>query len=680
MKVQIYLSERKKNLIKLVVRILIPILTGSFFSLLVPVETRCSDSPYSIGAKRVKLFKPVKNIAARLDIDYEDFEPVRITNELVLHEALGDPEENKKFIKRPARLSEELGIKRHLLSITVLSPDEYRQRARFITETLGDNFDDMVFVIYTQNHHLSMIDGINTILLPDVGTRSQNEQILMELVSTDFADQFNFIFISNGAKLGTYQMKSFLEDKMSYREELFGSNLDSGILYTTKILRERKEELVSKCQTGLNSGWKVESWLVSCLKKINDPAILLTPLLPQTLLGSFENIASAQKASIASEIESLREKLTEIEVSMHSMTAPEVTQQAEEMNQILYRDLLPATRWDVLEWKYFEEDELFSCQSQEVKCPFPNWLESELADAKNFIHSISAHSCLSSDSITISGYYATLNDHTRYLLDFDGPECEASMRFDLIRKTIGFELVNALEFSQAPMPLIVLLFVSSHNVDYLPKFLNTLQSFQTDDIELLPIFISNPKTSYRAAKDRLAKSGLALVNKNAESADFTWHFTSSGNGLRLLPSQEQKYLKTLLDGINEDAAFITLEPSDLISEDLLESCRKNAAKENLSTVNIGFQLFGRKFREGKDQEIAKNEGIFHAINEKTLCSRISHLTTSSKKLRILDPSLRFRSIVFNCNESSLSNKCIKIQSKALGKRSSLGKWYTENSL
>ena len=209
-----------------------------------------------------------------------------------------------------------------------------------------------------------MIDGINTILLPDVGTRSQNEQILMELVSTDFADQFNFIFISNGGKLGTYQMKSFLEAKMSYREELFGSNLDSGILFTTKILRERKKELVSKCQTGLNSGWKVESWLVSCLKKINDPAILLTPLLPQTLSGSFENIASAQKASIAAEIENLREKLTEIEVSMHSMTAPEVTQQAEEMNQILYRDLLPATRWDVLEWKYFEEDELFSCQSQ----------------------------------------------------------------------------------------------------------------------------------------------------------------------------------------------------------------------------------------------------------------------------------------------------------------------------
>ena len=72
---------------------------------------------------------------------------------------------------------------------------------------------------------------------------------------------------------------------------------------------------------------------------------------------------------------------------MYSMTAPEVTRQAEKMNQILYRDLLPSTRWDVLEWNYFEEDELFSCQSQEVKCDFPAWLESEISDAKRYVKS-----------------------------------------------------------------------------------------------------------------------------------------------------------------------------------------------------------------------------------------------------------------------------------------------------
>jgi len=54
----------------------------------------------------------VKNIAARLDVDYEDFEPVRITDELILQEAFGDPEKNKKFIKRPAHLADELEIKR----------------------------------------------------------------------------------------------------------------------------------------------------------------------------------------------------------------------------------------------------------------------------------------------------------------------------------------------------------------------------------------------------------------------------------------------------------------------------------------------------------------------------------------------------------------------------------------
>jgi hypothetical protein len=168
---------------------------------------------------------------------------------------------------------------------------------------------------------------------------------------------------------------------------------------------------------------------------------------------------------------------------MHSMTAPEVTRQAEKMNQILYRDLLPSTRWDVLEWNYFEEDELFSCQSQEVKCVFPAWLKSEISDAKIYVDKISEslRNCLSTS--TLSGYYATLNDHTRYLIDFDGPNCDASMRFDLIRKTTGFELVNKLEFSHARMPLIVVLVVSKHNVDFLPKFLNALKTYKSKNLK-----------------------------------------------------------------------------------------------------------------------------------------------------------------------------------------------------
>jgi len=55
-------------------------------------------------------------------------------------------------------------------------------------------------------------------------------------------------------------------------------------------------------------------------------------------------------------------------------------------------------------------------------------------------------------------------------------------------------------------------------------------------LELLPVFITNPTTTFRSAKDRLAKSGLALVNKNAASADLTWHSTSSGSGLKLTNS------------------------------------------------------------------------------------------------------------------------------------------------
>jgi len=196
---------------------------------------------------------------------------------------------------------------------------------------------------------------------------------------------------------------------------------------------------------------------------------------------------------------------------------------------------------------------------------------------------------------------------------------------------------------------------------------------------LLPVFITNPRTTFRSAKDRLAKSAFTLVNKNAATADFTWHSTSTD--VLFEANKRADFFKFLFEGINKDSAFITLESSDIITKELLESCSRIASKENLSTVNIGFQFFGRKFRESVNNEIAKNEGVFNGVNEKTVCSTISNLKkTQSKELRILEPNLRFRSLVYNCSELSTSNDCVKIQSKALGKRSSLGKWYMENSL
>ena len=127
---------------------------------------------------------------------------------------------------------------------------------------------------------MNMVEGINTILLPDVGSKSENEQILMELISTDFANQFDFIFISTGENLGVFQMKGFLEKQVSYREKIYGSTFDSGVLFSTKILNSRKEEIMSTCQKGLFNGRRGESWLVSCLKKIDDPMISVQPLLP----------------------------------------------------------------------------------------------------------------------------------------------------------------------------------------------------------------------------------------------------------------------------------------------------------------------------------------------------------------------------------------------------------------
>ena len=52
-------------------------------------------------------------------------------------------------------------------------------------------------------------------------------------------------------------------------------------------------------------------------------------------------------------------------------------------------------------------------------------------------------------------------------------------------------------------------------------------------------------------------------------------------------NKREAYLKVLFEGINKDSAFITIEPSDIISEELIDSCSRIASKENLSTINIG---------------------------------------------------------------------------------------------
>jgi len=169
---------------------------------------------------------------------------------------------------------------RDLLSITILTEDDYLERAEFITKILHDNFDDMVFVIFTSDYKMDMLEGINTILLPDVGRNSDNEKMLFELISTDFASQFNFVFLSNGENLGVFEMKSFLEKQVSYQEIIFGSTLESGILFSTKILISRMEEISSICQKSISSKWHVESWFVYCVKKIDEPLINIHPKVP----------------------------------------------------------------------------------------------------------------------------------------------------------------------------------------------------------------------------------------------------------------------------------------------------------------------------------------------------------------------------------------------------------------
>ena len=82
-------SERNKSLLKLIARILIPVLTGTVFSLLVPVYTRCSENLYSVGPKNMKLFK-VSEVQSRF-ITIEDLISVIIDKN---HNESGDKKHN----------------------------------------------------------------------------------------------------------------------------------------------------------------------------------------------------------------------------------------------------------------------------------------------------------------------------------------------------------------------------------------------------------------------------------------------------------------------------------------------------------------------------------------------------------------------------------------------------------
>lgn len=73
--------------------------------------------------------------------------------------------------------------------------------------------------------------------------------------------------------------------------------------------------------------------------------------------------------------------------------------------------------------------------------------------------------------------------------------------------------------------------------------------------------------------------------------------------------KREDYLKVLFEGINKDSAFITLEPSDIITEELLESCSRVGTQENMSTVNIGKKQSNHKISNFKDSNFsAENSG------------------------------------------------------------------------
>ena len=83
-------------------------------------------------------------MAHKAHLDYEDFEPVRIKNEKVLAEKLGDPSAYANIISRPQRLMDELQIQKNLLCVFLV--DE--SKVKFVEQTLANHLSNGKHIVF----------------------------------------------------------------------------------------------------------------------------------------------------------------------------------------------------------------------------------------------------------------------------------------------------------------------------------------------------------------------------------------------------------------------------------------------------------------------------------------------------------------------------------------------------
>jgi hypothetical protein len=79
----------------------------------------CHFNKYALTEADEKLFfEPVQEVSDELtDHLYEDFAPIRVKDKKILEENLGNPELFVKDILRPAKLNEELKVKKKVMCL-----------------------------------------------------------------------------------------------------------------------------------------------------------------------------------------------------------------------------------------------------------------------------------------------------------------------------------------------------------------------------------------------------------------------------------------------------------------------------------------------------------------------------------------------------------------------------------
>merc|ERR1739848_333102 len=105
----------------------------------------------SIRAENEKFFQPIKMLGAGLGhIDYEDFEPARISDKHFLDTHLGDPSKFADDIDRPLSLASELKTRKTSLSVILTNEERFARLGAVLNNTMGDCCNDILFFVESE--------------------------------------------------------------------------------------------------------------------------------------------------------------------------------------------------------------------------------------------------------------------------------------------------------------------------------------------------------------------------------------------------------------------------------------------------------------------------------------------------------------------------------------------------